>query len=223
MAKEIIFYKRNLPHLHPRDGIFFITFRLAESLPVNTLQKLQEERENEIGLLRHKFRGKEFEDEKYKVEKRYWGYFDKLLDDSSTGTQWLKEERIAKIVVDKIHDLDEKRFRVIAYCLMSNHVHLLIDMKGFCKSSDTNVSGKTKDYPLADAMRLLKGSTARHCNVELGRGGAFWHTESYDHWVRDEDELTRIIDYVLNNPVKAGLVADWHKWKFSYVTNVTQH
>jgi REP element-mobilizing transposase RayT len=218
MDQEIIFYRRNLPHLHPKDGIFFITFRLAGSLPESVLQKLHEARESAIKLLSQKFQGRELEEEWYKIEKRFWGYFDKLLDDSTSGPQWLKEERIAKIVVEKIHELDGKRFTVVAYCVMSNHVHLLIDMSGYNKSSDTNVSGKTKDYPLTDAMRLLKGSTARRCNLELGRGGAFWHIESYDHCVRDENELARIIHYILNNPVKAGLVDDWRNWKFNHVT-----
>ena len=55
IAKENIFYKRTLPHIHPRDGIFFITFRLANSLPTNVLIKLKEERADEIKLLEKKF------------------------------------------------------------------------------------------------------------------------------------------------------------------------
>jgi len=105
---------------------------------------------------------------------------------------------------------------------MSNHVHLLFDSTGYNQSSVTNISGKTKDYPVADTMRLLKGSTSRFCNLALKRAGAFWHKESYDHYVRDDDELYRIIEYILNNPVKAGLVKQWEEWKFSYV-NVSHH
>ncbi len=166
MDQDLIFYKRNLPHLHPKDGIFFITFRLAESLPFHMLRKLQHERENEIKLLKQKFREEEFKDKKNKVEKRFWGYYDQLLDHSMTGPHWLKEEGVAQLVVDKIHNLDGKRFTVIAYCVMSNHVHLLVNMSGYDNISETNFSGKTKDYPLADALRLLKGSTARLCNLD---------------------------------------------------------
>ena len=54
-------------------------------------------------------------------------------------------------------------------------------------------------------MHSLKSFTGRECNRLLGREGAFWQEESYDHWVRDPDDLNRIIEYVESNPVKAGL------------------
>jgi REP element-mobilizing transposase RayT len=215
---DTIFYRRNLPHIHPRDAIFFITFRLVDSLPAAVLQRLQQEREDEIKLLKKKYNGKELEKAKYKAEKRYFGRFDEWLDRAATGPQWLKEERIAQIVADKIHYLHGKRYSLIAYCIMSNHVHLSFDTTGYHQSSVTNILGKTKDYPVGDTMRLLKGSTSRFCNLELKRTGAFWHKESYDHYVRDEDELYRIIEYILNNPVKAGLVKQWQEWRFSYVS-----
>jgi REP element-mobilizing transposase RayT len=135
---------------------------------------------------------------------------------------WLKEERLAQIVADKILELHLKRYLLIAYCIMSNHVHLLFDSTGYNESSATNLAGKTKDYPVADAMRLLKGNTSRFCNLALNRTGTFWHKESYDHYVRDDDELYRIIEYILNNPVKVGLVKHWEDWKFSHL-NVPHH
>ncbi|MGH9765501.1 MAG: hypothetical protein ACREDR_27685, partial [Blastocatellia bacterium] len=54
------------------------------------------------------------------------------------------------------------------------------------------------------------------CNVALGRTGAFWQHESFDRVIRDEDEFDRTIRYVLNNPVKAGLVGYWKDWKWNY-------
>ena len=221
IAKENIFYKRNLPHIHPRDGIFFITFRLADSLPTNVLEKLKEEKDSEIKLLEKKFNKnkKEFDREKYNLEKRYFAKFDKWLDRSSEGPKWLKDVLIATTIANKIHELNSTRYRLIAYCIMSNHVHLLIDIREFNIITGTNISGKTKDYPLSDTLRFIKGSTARLCNIHLGRTGAFWHHESYDHYVRNEDELRGIGQYILNNPVKAGLVDDWRQWKFSYLEN----
>ncbi|MCL4550567.1 MAG: hypothetical protein M1495_18605, partial [Bacteroidetes bacterium] len=69
---------------------------------------------------------------------------------------------------------------------------------------------------VADILRKLKGATSRECNKTLNRSGAFWQHESYDHVVRDENELSRIIEYVLNNPVNAALVDKWEDWKWSY-------
>ena len=104
--------------------------------------------------------------------------------------------------------------RIIAYCLMPNHVHLLIDN---LINKNSHHHGKSATYPVTEILRLLKGSTARDCNLKLGRSGKFWHHESYDHYVRDEKELERIVKYILNNPVKAGLVKDWRTWQYTYV------
>jgi putative transposase len=64
-------------------------------------------------------------------------------------------------------------------------------------------------------MQSIKGFTARECNRLLAQAGMFWQQESYDHVVRDDDELERIIQYVLNNPVKAGLVERPELWRWS--------
>jgi len=97
---------------------------------------------------------------------------------------------------------------------MPNHVHLLVE---FVVAGHFMHRGKTAKYPAADALRLLKGSTARSCNLLLKRSGPFWHHESYDHYVRDEPELERIIKYILCNPVKAGLIEDWKTWEFTFI------
>jgi putative transposase len=88
---------------------------------------------------------------------------------------------------------------------MPNHVHLVIA---------DNV--KRSDASLYRILQQLKSYTAVQANKLLNRGGAFWQHESYDHVVRDGEELERIVRYVLNNPVKAGLVEDWQNWNWSY-------
>jgi REP element-mobilizing transposase RayT len=102
---------------------------------------------------------------------------------------------------------------------MPNHVHLLIDITSFDLWNVISHSGCTKNYPLTDSMRLLKGSTARLCNIILKRSVPFWHHESYDHYVRNERELFRIVQYMQNNPVKADLVRKKSEWKYFYLTN----
>jgi len=98
---------------------------------------------------------------------------------------------------------------------MPNHVHLLIrNTRSTQDSSQQRISAK---YPVANWLRLLKGSTAHKCNQALKQSGAFWQHESYDHVVRNGEELGRIIHYILNNPVKAGLVKDWKDWAFTYI------
>ena len=66
-------------------------------------------------------------------------------------------------------------------------------------------------------MKSIKGFSAREINKLLNRKGSIWQSESFDHIVRDEDEFYRDMNYVIMNPVKAGLVENWRDWKFTYV------
>ncbi|MDQ3667994.1 MAG: transposase [Acidobacteriota bacterium] len=89
-----------------------------------------------------------------------------------------------------------------AYVVMANHVHVFLKPKG-----DATIDRITKQ---------LKGFTAREANLFLGRTGQkFWQDESFDHWSRDKDEFSRIVKYIENNPVKAGLVKRPEDWPWS--------
>ncbi|RMH11774.1 MAG: hypothetical protein D6698_15920 [Gammaproteobacteria bacterium] len=210
------FYRRNLPHYHPEEAIFFVTFNLANSLPRDVVAVLDEERQRELERIEKDTPPTQRKQKQYEAQKRAFGRYDAWLDRCKDGPHWLAEEPIARIVADQIHALDGERYRLLVYCIMSNHVHLLIDASGYLPAYAANHQGKTAVYPLADTIRLLKGRTARFCDQALGRSGAFWHHESYDHVVRDEGELLRIMWYILNNPVKAGLVARWQDWPFTW-------
>ncbi|MEW5830900.1 MAG: transposase [Chloroflexota bacterium] len=203
------YYRRNMPHIHPDGYPLFITFRLANSLPIQALEDLLTRRKNELSALRDNSQA-----ERYKIEKKYFGRYDDLLDKIANGPQWLADEAIARIVEEEIRRLDSIRYQLFAYCIMPNHVHLLLKV---LELSQALHHGKTAKYPVTDSLRLLKGKTARLCNLYLHRNGAFWHHESYDHYVRDEQELSRIIQYIINNPVKAGLVQNWQDWQFTHV------
>jgi REP element-mobilizing transposase RayT len=211
------FYRRKLPHWHPNGAMFFITFRLAYSLPVHVIQELEEEREREQQRIRAKFNGAQRQAELYNLDKKHFCRFDAWLDRCvEESPRWLAEEYIAQIVANEIHALDGERYRLVSYCIMSNHAHLAID------TAEYNVkpthAGVTAPYPLADTLKRLKGRTARLCNQALGRSGHFWHHESYDHVIRSPKEYERIVSYILDNPVKAGLVENWKSWKFTFVS-----
>jgi REP element-mobilizing transposase RayT len=91
-------------------------------------------------------------------------------------------------------------YQLHAWVIMPNHVHVVLEPK----------------IPLATIMRWLKGRTARMANQILGRTGLpFWQDESFDHWVRNADELAAIISYVEENPVKAGFVLSNELWRWS--------
>ncbi len=150
------------------------------------------------------------------AKQRYFANFEPYLDRASSGPHWLSDERIARLVADSLHFWDGKRYELLCYCIMPNHVHMVIDLEGFAKLSAVGQFNKLS-YQLSPILHSIKRYTAREGNKLLQRTGAFWQHESYDHVVRDNRELKRIVAYVLHNPVQAGFVEDWIQWQGSYV------
>jgi putative transposase len=134
-----------------------------------------------------------------------------MLDHVSSGPRWLAQPQIAEIVSEALHYRDGKEYELLAYCIMPNHVHMVIELVG--RNDIPTYTAK----PLFRILQSLKRHTARKCNRALHRQGAFWQDESYDHVIRDEKELEQTIEYVLNNPVNAGLVQSWEQWPWAYV------
>ena len=136
---------------------------------------------------------------------RAFAWMDRYLDTTRTGPLYLKQKHIAELVVTTIRRGAEElgHYNLEAYVVMANHVHLLV-------------------VPYISPTRFLqslKSYTARQANKLLGRTGEpFWQQESYDHWVRDEAERRRIISYIENNPVKAGLVNSPRNYPWSSAT-----
>lgn len=231
------FYRRNLPHIQPQGATFFVTFNLVGSLPRSVLQQWKAEKNQleaeKLHILKLRM-DSDFEStksmileqkQKYNQWKRQWfRKFEKMLDKAQNGPLWLKDERIAKEVAESLHYRDGKVYRLDAYCIMANHVHVVFTPLAI-QSTKIDAVDLQDNTPqtnslcyntLSSIMQSLKGYTARKANQLLGRRGTFWHHESYDHVVRNASEWQRIITYVLTNPVKTGLVNEWTKWEWSY-------
>ncbi len=198
--------------------MFFITFRLAGSLPAEAVERLREDREKELRNVENVAQDKILS---YKIHKRYFAKFDELLDGKTQGPMCLDDDRIAKVVAEALHYWDGKRYLLLCYCIMPNHVHLAIDVGQLSKLSFGQFNDVSQfnnlSYVLSQILHSIKRHTAREANKILQRSGAFWQHESYDHVVRDGDELERIVAYMLNNPEKAGLVKAWRQWKWTYI------
>jgi len=132
-------------------------------------------------------------------------FLDRELDKARYGPTWLKDARLSKIVADSLsYGVEQLRlYRLSAYVVMSNHVHVLIWPRAY----------------LSKITKSIKGYTARECNKLLSRTGEnFWQDESFDHSVRNENEFWRIKRYIELNPVKAGLVTRPEEWAWSSAT-----
>jgi REP element-mobilizing transposase RayT len=159
--------------------------------------------------------------ELYRV--KHFGLLDSMLNRSRTGPHWLRQPEIAQIVVEAIEFRVGKVFDLYAYCIMPNHVHLVFKLPEEDEGCTRHAGGgeiiessRSLSRPVTDVIGSLKKHTALEANRRLGRHGAFWRSESYDHVVRDGEELERILWYVILNPVKARLVKSWTDWRWTY-------
>jgi REP element-mobilizing transposase RayT len=119
-----------------------------------------------------------------------------------SGPAWLQDSRVACVVVNALlyGETVRRFYRMHAWVVMHNHVHLIFE----------------PHTAMPVIMRWLKGRTSRVANQILGRTGTpFWQDESFDHWIRSAEELQYLVEYVENNPVKAGLVDVKQQWRWS--------
>ena len=170
--------QRHLPHWSPPGQDLFIIWRLHDSLPIRFLPLAAIESSG-----------------------RSFVRYDRILDRGKTGPLWLKDPRIANIVHSALVACQQRKmFKVRAYVLMANHVHVLLEPHS----------------PLAQITQQMKGASAREANLILGRTGSrFWQDESFDHWIRNPEEWKRIRSYIERNPVVAGLVDKPEEWPWS--------
>jgi putative transposase len=134
---------------------------------------------------------------------------DRRLDRAEFGPRWLSDDRIAREIIDAFHFGQHQLgfFELYSFVIMPNHVHLLVQ----------------PHVPLARITKSLKGYTARRANQILQRTGSpFWQYESFDHWVRNERELQKIVNYIEYNPVAAGLVGKPEQWRWSSAHEVVE-
>jgi menaquinone-specific isochorismate synthase len=111
--------------------------------------------------------------------------------DSGLGECYMRDSRIAKIVADAIQHFHGKRYVLLEWCVMPNHVHVVFSPLG--------------ENKLEDILHSWKSFSALKANRLLGRQGHFWQREYFDHLVRSDVSLLKIIRYVKENPRRAGL------------------
>jgi REP element-mobilizing transposase RayT len=165
-----------LPHLESERGIYFVTFRLADSLPQTVLDDLQLK-----------------ELAKPPEERNYSKEVEEYLD-RGAGSCCLSIASAATIVASALRKFDGNRYRLLAWCVMPNHVHVIFQ--------------PFAGHALARILHSWKSFTAKEIKRESNRGGAVWQKEYYDHLLRDGDQLTRAVRYIAENPARAGL-SDW--------------
>jgi putative DNA methylase len=120
--------------------------------------------------------------------------------DRSFGNCELRDPKVASIVEENWLHFDGQDYRILAWVVMPNHVHLLV---------------KIWQKPMTEILQGWKGYTARRINRVLGRRGKLWQDDYWDRYIRDEAHYRKVVHYIESNPVKAGLVKTPDEWPFS--------
>ena len=186
----------HLPHWTRDGAIYAVTFRLADSLPRHVRDAWIQERDALRRAALYHGADKMTPGEIARLEKLLSEKIDALLD-AGSGECQLRRPEIAALVRDAMLHFDGKRYVLDAWCVMPNHVHVIL----------RPMAGHT----LESILHSWKSYTSNKVNILLNRAGAFWQAEYYDHLIRDAAEYRHAWDYLWNNPAKAGLGNYW-KW-----------
>jgi putative transposase len=165
-----------LPHFDSPETVQHVVFRTAGSLPDAIMRNLPTE-----------------------VAQRRTAV-DAALDRSTSGYVLTRAEAAA-VVENAIRHFDDQRYRLLAWCVMPNHVHVILE--------------QLQGWNLGQIVRSWKLFTTRRLNELHGTRGAIWASDYFDRYMRDEDHLQQTIGYVENNPIKAGFVSTPEEWPFS--------
>lgn len=187
-----------MPHRDDCGLVQHVTFRLADSLPDSAIMRIEHELESIPETERSNTQQTRFHE---------WL-------DAGHGSCLLRVPIIAYMVIDTLHHFDERRYHLHAWVVMPNHVHVLFQ--------------PINDWPLAKIVASWKKFTARRindfkkANLEIGDPlraicgqGPVWHREYWDRYIRDQSHYERVIAYIHNNPVNAGLVGNQEDWVWS--------
>lgn len=188
----------HLPHVRQKGCTYFVTFRLADSVPKGQMNQWSFERRKwldarGIDVTDSSWRDK-FEDlpdvDKDTFERAFASRLFESLDNCHGECQ-LRNGKVREIVISALKYFDNSRIRLGDFVVMPNHVHALMT--------------PLDDFELEDVLHSIKSWSANQINVVLGRRGEFWMKDTYDRLSRCGEELLRTQAYIRANPVKAKL------------------
>ena len=190
-----------LPHWEKEEGLYFLTFHLADSLPQAVLAKIAER--HHILEAAKEINANLLPEQKALLAEYSHARIEEYFDRGAGSCPFL-DMRIAGSMAAALRFREGRHYRLLAWCVMPNHVHVVVRL-----------------FPCQELARVVKAwktFSAKAANHALGRKGRFWQREYYDRLIRNGDELSRAIQYVLENPGKAGL-KNW-SWVWNADGNV---
>jgi putative transposase len=178
-----------LPHWHQAGGIYFVTFRLADSVPKHLLDEWMGQRDCWLKI--HPQPWSQVEEREY--NRRFTGTMERWLD-AGYGACVLRHQECASAVDTALRHFDGERCDLMASVIMPNHVHALFRLQ--------------PDHGLEEIVHTWKSFTAHRINALRGTRGHLWQRDYFDRLVRDEAHFRRCVRYIRRNPAKARLPAN---------------
>jgi REP element-mobilizing transposase RayT len=203
-------YCRRLPHIQSSLQPLFITWRLKFTLPGYITHELiamkqsfaEETKHLSLDLINL---------QAYALERKRFAWLDTQLSQMNESTIDLTQSSYAQIIKDVLHFHAGLRYTLYAFCIMKNHVHVIIQQ---LMQEDDN------PFPLAKITQSWKRHSSAQIKKLSGIDDLIWQAESYDHVIRNEQELSYYLEYTLDNPVNAGLVEKWQDWELGWLNPV---
>jgi type I restriction enzyme R subunit/putative DNA methylase len=191
-----------LPHVKREGAAYFVTFRLADSLPAEVLLKFEREKVERLRRLSDYAKGDDtINDSEEEIARDLYRKVERYLD-RGVGACHLRRADLADLVADSLRHFHESRYLLHEWVVMPNHVHAIVS--------------PLPNHLLSDILKSWKQFTSRRAKKILALDEApFWQPESHDHWIRNDEERARIARYIRNNPVTAGLCARPEDWRWS--------
>jgi REP element-mobilizing transposase RayT len=186
-----------LPHVKREGASYFVTFRLADSLPKQVLLRFQREHAEALRGLPTNAGLEQTEEAHRELRRKIERYLDR-----GAGACHLRRPEIADMITEALRHFHGDYYLLDDWVVMPNHIHVIL--------------WPMPNFTLSEILKSRKRHTARQANLILGTTGeTFWQPESYDHWIRNDEEKARIRRYIRMNPVKAGLCKAPEDWKWS--------
>ena len=185
-SAEVARHVNRLPHWQQQEAAFFVTFRLADSLPRGLLRQWEQERDAWLRWNPEPWSPKQ----EREYRERFTGAIERWLDDGH-GECLLRRPPLARVVGETLNHFDGIRCHQHAWVIMPNHVHLLFSLLG--------------GTLLEEHIRSWKGYTARAINRLADRKGTLWQKDYHDRMVRNLEHFANCARYVRHNPVGARL------------------
>ena len=101
-----------------------------------------------------------------------------------------------QIALDSWKHFHPLRYRLLASCVMPDHVHALIQPN----PKESDAAGNPIFWGLADLLKSIKSYSAKEINKERNSEGTVWEAEYHDRLIRSDRELEEQFLYILSNP-----------------------